>query len=143
MDRFKELLVRRSELCKEVLDLTEGAVFTQSVEEIEAETQRFAELYEKREALISELGSVHSQIGEEGYAALKNSGDEEVLNLLRQSEASIGRIIELDKLNRNAGTSMLETVKQGIKRIKQGRNISLKYSGELLDTDGYLLDNKS
>jgi hypothetical protein len=145
-NEIKDLLIQRDELCKEMLAVTEGVVFTQDVEIIEDETRQFADLYGKRESLFEKLRAINAEIGEERLADLRRmsegEGGEELILLLR-SDASIKRIIELDKLNMEVGQLMVGNIRDGIKRIKQGRNLSLKYSGELVDTDGFLLDNKN
>ena len=143
INKIRDLLRRRNELAGHILKLTENAVFSSNLEKIEEEAERFATLYEKREALVAELAAVHEKIGTGTYSEIKESGDGEAIALLEESEERLRKVLALDERNREIGDGLLHTAKEQIRRINRGRNASLKYSGELVDTDGFLLDNKN
>ena len=143
LSEVKELLLRRQSLCKEILAMTEVESFTfgSNPDELEAETTKFANLYGKREDIMSELAAVNEQIGETGF---KLAGtDSEAVKLLNETESIIKQILELDKRHRSIGTTLFDSIKSSIKRVKDGRNLTLKYSGDYDDVSGANLDNKN
>lgn len=136
-----ELFKRKLELAREILRITESTVFTDDPKTIDDETERFIALYDERDALIAELLDVRDEIQMNG-----DEGDQDQLEidaLNRQAETCLQKVVELDKRNQDYGKNMLDNVKSSIKRINQGRNISLKYNNELQDTDGYMLNQKN
>ncbi|MCL2703653.1 MAG: hypothetical protein FWE91_08620 [Defluviitaleaceae bacterium] len=142
LGRIKGLLERRNELCTELLELTRSAVFGGKPEDSETDAVIFTELYDNREPVLAELDGVHEEIGQDGYALARSSGDGAVSKLLAESEELLTQLMELDKRNIELGRVMHKDMRENIRRINQGRNISLKY-GAHGETDGYLVDNKN
>jgi len=126
-----DLILKRRELCAEILRLTEETIIDRYPNDAEAESIKYAELYEKREAMVAELIRINNEIGEIGQK-----------NPCAETEKMIKRIIELDNQNKSAGEMMLETAQEGIRRINKGRNTSLQYERRV-ESGGILVDNKT
>jgi len=139
-NELKTLIKRRGELCTAILDITENAGFDFNADDIDNDTERYAELYDRREALVNELNSIHSQIGKDGYEQAKS--DAEASRTLTESDEQLKRVMELDKRHKEHGENMHKTALRQIKRINQGRSLNIKYN-EKGDTDGHLVDNKN
>jgi len=142
LGQVTDLIKRRNELSGEVLTLTEGTVFSRDPLEVEAEADLYADLYVKRDAMVTELTEIHKKIGDDGYALIRKTGGD-VLASLTESEERLKRVIELDKRNREFAGEMYETARENIRRINQSRNLSMKYNNEYSSTDGFLVDNKN
>jgi len=135
LENIKSLIGRKNELCAEILKLTEGAVFNGNPEAAEDDAESFAVLYEQRGKLVTELLAVHEEIGGEGYAVAKDAG------ISDKSTDCLKRVLELDKRNMELCAVVREIVLEQIKRINQGRNLSLKYA-DSNKTGGLLVDSK-
>jgi len=141
LERLNVLLRQRCEITAKIKELTNATVFSHDPEDMESETERFTGLFEGREPLVAELIQVHNEIGEKGYTLAKNTGGE-FLEMLNESDENLKYVELKDKAIKELGETMMKNASDNIKRIKKGRELSLKY-GEHSETDGHLFDNKN
>lgn len=139
------LLVRQNGLYKKVLALTKDVGLTEdtsNMEAMEAESGRFVGLYQEREALVKELSALHEEIGEEGYALVMKAG-ERAVKLYNESQDILRQIMALDERYRVTGQALMTKTREDVRRIKQGRSVSLKYSGDWDDPEMSRINSKN
>jgi len=127
-----ELLQKKNDLLSRVLKLTEAAVFTGG----EEDAQTFIDLIEARGELFEQIKTLDDKISD---AALST----EAGAVLADIKKTAGLIYAIDKKNEAETARMMASLKKSLKEIKDGRNLSLKYTDFIAVSDGMYFDKKN
>lgn len=113
------LLVKKSELLIEILDITKSTTFVGD----ENDPARYIELIEKRDALFNKVYDIDEKIAKDKAAFGK-----EAEAIAKRIKATISGIIKLDKENEPFAKKAVEFLRGNIKGINVGKSLSSGYN---------------
>jgi len=125
-------LQKKSELLNRVLALTEAAVFTGGEDDADV----FISLIEARGELFDQIKILDDEIPD---AALNTEAEA----VLADIKKTAGRIYAVDKRHEAETARMMAGLKKSLKEIKDGRNVSQKYTDFIAVSDGMYFDKKN
>ena len=143
--QYIDLLLQKSAAIERALTATKNAVFDENSKEIEKESQNFADLYEKRENIITMIESIDYAISTFDIQDITD-GDflESIANINKKIQSNAKEIVELDKINIEKGKKISAALKTDIKEIRQNRAANNRYySDDFLDSEGHFIDKKN
>jgi DNA-binding ferritin-like protein len=141
--QYMELLNRKcAEFCK-ILTLTQQEHFTGEAENFEDESERFANLYEKREEIALRIQNIDDALSAEEYDDLvEDSENPAHQQVVERIKSVVAAIIELDEKNMVTSEKIAGFAKGNLKQIRNGRGTSSKYTDVYETTSGFLFDKK-
>ena len=113
-------------LLKEMLRLTSELTISGIKENADAEAEKYVSLISKRETMLEEIKSIDSKL-RLNPAKLNTEAAEECDSVIR-------KIIELDKTNNEKARSVYAHLKETIKGINMGKNISNVYGVDAIES---------
>ena len=127
-----ELLKKKNELLARVLEITEAAVFTGGEDDPEV----FIGLIEMRGEIFNQIKILDDEISD---AALNTEAEA----ILADIKKTAGKIYAVDKRREAETARMMAGLKKSLKEIKDGRNVSQKYTDFIAVSDGMYFDKKN
>ena len=127
-----ELLRKKKELLTRVLAMTEAAVFTGD----EDDAQVYIDLTDARGELFSQIKILDDKISDTASCTEAEALSDDVKAIAR-------RIYALDEKNAAAAARIMDGFKKSLRDIKDGKNVSQKYTGFLPVSDGMYFDQKN
>jgi len=124
-------IAKKIELLKQVYEATKNTVFVGD----ENDAERYVGLFEKREALFAEIYKIDERMAKDGAPA-----PEAELNAVK---SVIADIVKLDKENEPYAKQALNSLRDGIKGINMGKNLSFGYVQNLSAGEGIYFDAKN
>jgi len=140
-----KLAESKRSLLAEILRITETTEFkeTSSVTDadFEAEAERFAYLYEKRQDYFEQISDIQSALS---AAKPGSTQEQEKASSIETECGGIARkIIEIDKRNKEIGRAIHESVKKSMKSVKQEKNLNTRFDFSNNETGGFMVDKKN
>jgi len=127
-----ETLRKKKELLTRALELTEAAVFTGD----ENDAEVFINLTETRGELFGQIKILDDKIS--GDAS--GTEAEALLNDIRRTAAAL---YALDEKNRAETARIMDGLRKSLRDLKDGKNVSIKYTDYIAVSDGMYFDQKN
>lgn len=142
--RYLGLLNQKSMAVNRILELTQQAHFTGEEACFEEESERFATLYENREAIIAHINAIDATLDTAEYDSITNAEqvDPTHKQVMERIKSTAVEIVKLDKQNIAASEKLSSFLKGNLKQIREGRGASNKYTDVYENTSGFLFDTK-
>jgi type IV secretory pathway VirB4 component len=143
--QYLELLNQKSAEFGALLKLTQQEHFTGEAENFEDESERFANLYEKREPIILRIQTIDDALSAEEYEDFAEDSEEDPAyqQVMACIKSTVAAIIALDEKNMAASEKIAGFAKGNLKQIREGRGTSNKYTDVYENTSGFLFDKKN
>jgi C4-dicarboxylate-specific signal transduction histidine kinase len=150
--QYIDLLNQKLDALTKIFDITKNAVFTGEEEHFEQEAENFAALYEKRANIIARIEKIEvrlSAIAKDCAIDDKSSKNKEFTKARKtiKDKATTIRddILALDKNNTEISQKLMNFLKGGMKKLRDGKDISSKYvdAYQQYSTAGYYVDRKN
>jgi vacuolar-type H+-ATPase subunit I/STV1 len=142
---YLELLNKKLESLTNMLKATEQEIFTGGdgdEEQINDEADRFAALYEHRANIIASIEKIDEALAakqldknDKAFAKSHNEIAEKITNVAKA-------LVELDKKNVKASKRLTDFLRGNVKKIRDGRGISVAYS-DFGSSSGNYYDSKN
>ena len=123
-------------LLVEILEITKAETFTGKLNALEDETNRFAELYEKRARLLARVREINRKL----EAEPPETDDELLAPTIQQT---IQDILAQDKAYAVVAQGLMTHIKNGMKDLRLGKEVSTKYQTEYTIGSGLHYDSRN
>lgn len=146
-NNYIEILKKKLEILNDMLVLTEAADFFDDNITTEQHTENYHALYKKRAPLLKQAKQLDVLINSTEYkeliAELKDERFAKDCALLNAKiKDTVGKLLGLDEKNKNAAEGFMSIVKNNIRDIKRGRNVSTLYQTDVVAQGGIYFDTK-
>lgn len=143
--QYLELLNKRLEYLQQMLQLTQKKQFDSPESDEEAmfkATEEFSGLYESRGRVVARIEKIDAELVK--YKHMENDKDieEEVNAIKAKVKETAAAIIELDKKHMSLSTKFTGFIKDGLKKIRDGREMSNMY-GDGESSSGNFFDSQN
>ena len=140
LERYLELLNSKLAAAKRVLEISQAADFSDSVPP-DDQAEQFANLYARRENIVGRIMKIDDELNRPDFEDYKD--DKAATEVIMQISEVAGQIIALDKEYAKVSARLTEELKDGMKKLRQGTNISNAYSDDYEGNRGQLFDTKN
>jgi len=138
MERYLELLNQKQAAVQKALDITRGINLSDDIEP-DAQAEAYADAYARRESVITRIMKIDRELDSPDYDEIEgkeiDAAKARIYDLAEQ-------IVALDKDYAKKASALQGKLKSGIKKMRQGADISNAYSGEIDAGGGYYFDSK-
>jgi len=133
---MESLTKQKLALLKEVLVITKAETFTGAHAALEDETDRFADLYEKRAQLLARVREINHLLETQPL----ETDDELLATEIRQT---IQDILKQDEAYAVVAKGLMTRIKSGMKDLRLGKEVSTKYQTEYTVGGGLHYDSRN
>ena len=141
-EKYLKLLDQKLHILLQILETTQQTIiFCEGDEEfMQAEAEKFSALYESRAAFISQIEEIDKTLLE--YKGIED--DTKVANaqkpILAKMKETAGKIVEFDRKNIEVSAKITGFLKNGLKTVRNGQEISNAYADFHGTTSGHMYD---
>jgi len=144
--KYLELLEQKRASVEKMLTLTQETQFTGAEDLLEQETESFISLYEQRQNVVERIQKIDKALASPDYENLPDDTHEDFVAVrkqrIEQIKALAATLIELDKKNQVVSAKFTRFVKDNLKQIRKGRDVSHRYVDAHEATSGHLFDSQ-
>jgi hypothetical protein len=142
-EKYIKLLDQKLHILLQILEITQQTIiFCEGDEEfMQDEAEKFSALYESREAFISQIGEIDKTLLE--YKGIDNDAKlaKAQKPILDKMKEAAGKIVEFDRKNIEVSAKINGFLKEGLKAIRNGQEISSAYANFHGATSGRIYDS--
>ena len=145
-EKCLELMEQKYTSLKRMVDITKQAEFTGLEANAEKEVEAFVSLYERRTNILESIEKIDDAIGQLDPLEASDMEDEDfqarVVSYRERMKEIAVEMLALDRANTVVHEKLNVYLKDNMRRVRQSKDLSSRYSDEFEMPGGSLLDKK-